>query len=57
MIEFDDKEMQKAFNECHFRQEVSGVDVCRLECLPCMKTIKNGHCSMLAEYFKKGGVE
>jgi hypothetical protein len=53
MIEFDDKDIQTAFNECHFRQEYDGVDICRGMCQPCKRTIENGQCSMLVEYFNK----
>lgn len=53
MIEFDDKEIQRAFNECHFRQEFDGVDVCRGMCQPCGRTIENGQCTMLSDYFSK----
>lgn len=51
MIEFDDKEIQKAFNNCHFRQEYGGVDICRGMCQPCGRTIEKGQCEMLEEYF------
>lgn len=53
MIEFDDKDIQKAFNECHFRQEYEGIDICRGMCQPCGRTIEKGQCSMLEDYFKK----
>lgn len=53
MIEFDDKEIQKEFNECHFRQEYDGVDVCRGMCAPCSRVIESGQCEMLADYFSK----
>ena len=56
MIKFDDEEMQKEFNECHFRQEYDGVDVCRGWCTPCMRIIESGKCSMLEDYFAKKGV-
>lgn len=53
MIEFDDKDIQKEFNECHFRQEYDGVDVCRGMCMPCERTIESGQCQMLVDYFSK----
>jgi len=58
MIEFDDKEIQRAFNECHFRQEYCGVDICSGMCQPCAIIIEKGQCQMLAKYFsKRKGVE
>lgn len=51
MIKFDDKEIQRAFNECCFRQECDEVDICRGMCTPCMHVIESGQCSMLADYF------
>lgn len=59
MIEFDDKDIQKAFNECHFRQECDGFDICRGMCAPCAKVIESGQCGMLIDYFskEKGGKE
>ncbi|MBR3117687.1 MAG: hypothetical protein IKF29_00455 [Oceanobacillus sp.] len=53
MINFDDEDIQKHFNECHFRQEVDGIDVCRGMCWPCDRTIEKGQCSMLTDYFSK----
>ena len=53
MIEFDDKEIQQAFNECHFRQEFCEVDICCGMCQPCIKIMEKGQCSMLAEDFSK----
>ena len=53
MIEFDDKDIQENFNNCHFRLEHSGVDICRGMCQPCSRTIENGQCSMLTDYFSK----
>lgn len=53
MIEFDDKDIQKEFNECHSRQEYDGVDICRSMCMPCGRAIENGQCSMLVDYFSK----
>ena len=53
MIKFDDKDIQKAFNECHFRIEFDEVDVCRGMCTPCMRAIEGGQCSMLSDYFTK----
>lgn len=53
MIEFDDKEIQKAFNECDFRQEFDGIDICRGVCEPCGRIIDKGKCKMLADYFSK----
>lgn len=53
MIKFDDKDIQKAFNECHFRIEFDGVDVCRCMCAPCTHIIDHGQCPMLKEYFTK----
>lgn len=42
MIEFDDKDIQKEFNECHFRKEFDGVDICRGMCAPCSNVIESG---------------
>ena len=53
MIEFDDKDIQENFNNCHFRQEYCGIDICRGMCQPCRKTIESGQCSMLTDYFSK----
>lgn len=53
MIKFDDKDMQKEFNECHFRQEFDGLDICRGMCGPCTRIIESGKCSMLTDYFSK----
>lgn len=53
MLKFDDEEIQKAFDECHFRQEYDGVDICRGMCQPCLITIDTDRCVMLKEYFSK----
>lgn len=53
MIEFDDKEIQKEFNECRFRTEYDGIDICRGMCTPCSKVIECGQCEMLTDYFSK----
>ncbi len=55
MIEFDDKDIQKEFDECCFRQEYDRVDVCRGVCIPCGRAIESGQCAMLADYFSKNG--
>lgn len=59
MIEFDDKDIQNAFDECYFRKEFEGADVCRDMCMPCERTIESGQCTMLKNYFskRKGGAE
>lgn len=53
MVEFDDKDIQRAFNECHFRQEYDGFDICQYQCAPCAKVIEDGKCDMLIDYFRK----
>ena len=53
MINFDDEDIQKNFNECNYRIEYDGVDVCRCICQPCGATIEKGQCPMLTDYFGK----
>lgn len=53
MIDFDDKEIQKAFNKCHFRQKCGDVDICRGMYQSCGRTIEKGQCAMLKAYFSK----
>lgn len=53
MIKFTDEDIQKEFNDCHFRQECAGVDICRGSCAPCTNVIESGQCAMLADYFCK----
>lgn len=53
MIKFDDEEIQKKFDECHFRQEYDGMNICRGMCMPCIRAIDSGQCSMLEDYFSE----
>lgn len=53
MISFDDEDIQKSFNECRYRKTVGGVDICFGMCQPCGRTIENGQCTMLTDYFSK----
>lgn len=53
MIVFIDKDIQKAFNNCRFRIQLVGVDICRGMCQPCSITMENSQCRMLIEHFSK----
>lgn len=46
-------EINKLINECYWRQDACGIPICRGSVLPCQKTIDNGECDTLKEYFKK----
>ena len=50
-----DKETQakvyQLIEDCHWRKEVHGVDICTGNCNVCMIEIERGRCPTLREYF------
>lgn len=49
------KQIDKAVEECMWREEVGGVGICRDQVCPCVSIIESGQCSVLIELFRNEG--
>lgn len=43
---------ERLIEECNWRKNVFGVDICCGEATPCRNVIEAGKCDVLREYFK-----
>ena len=53
MMEIAQKQIDDAINNCEWKKECNGVNICGGELGVCRRIIKNGKCPVLKELFAK----
>ena len=46
-----DKDIQETIDNCYWRADLDGVNVCKGELTPCMRVIEKGNCDTLKKLF------
>lgn len=50
-----EKEVQKAVDNCFWKKDVCGVDICSGVAAPCLRVIEKGECDTLMNLFSQQG--